>query len=284
MTANGQQLAPESAALLSDARAAALRYADSLPNFLCIEHVDRAADWNNTGAFTAVDTLDIQVGYVNGKERYQTLAHGKHSSSQSMETIAGAISEGEFGSALRWIFDPAANATFTAVGPERVGRFETTSFDYGIDQAHSRLEMRALGHRVMAAFHGRVYIDEASRSPVRLIIEGEPPADFRIRDPYVRIDYDWQRIGEQRYLVPVNAETQMTEPPQRPRKASSLWQSDRAIPAGSYESGDLRYFPGPPKPPPDTRYRNRIDFHSYRKFAAGSKITFDPPSDPEKKL
>ncbi len=278
-----QPLAPDAAALLSDARAAALRYSSWLPNLICVEHVNRTADWNNSGAFSPVDNLDVQVGYIGGKELYKTLAHGKHSSSQSMETIAGAISEGEFGSALRWIFDPAGNAIFTPSGTEKVNRFQTTAFDYRVDAPHSRLEMRALGHRAMVAFHGQVYIDEASRSAVRLVIEGEPPPDFRIHDAYVSIDYDWRRLAETRYLVPVHAEIRMTEPPPPTRKASPLWQSDRAVPPGSYEAQTLHRFSAPLDPIPDTRYRNLIDFRSYRKFTADSKIRFDQTADAEKK-
>lgn len=273
--ARAQSLTREQARIVEESRAVALNYSRWLPNLICTEHIRRYADWDSSGNWVAVDTLTVQVTYFQREESYKLIAHNNHSANQALENVAGAISKGEFGSMLRWIFDPSARASFEWKSQQVIRRHRTSVFAYRVDRSASRLELRALANSVIAGFHGVVCIDDATKLVLRLTEESDGPKDFPIRDSYVHIDYDWATIGGRRYLVPARAETGMTEaPPPDPMAAA---QRDRTNPPASCISCD------PPGRPlfrsqlQPTKYRNRLEFRGYRKFTVDSKLTFDTP-------
>ena len=279
--ARAQGLTGEQARIVEEARAVALNYSNWLPNLICTEHIQRSADWYGSGSWAAVDTITAQVTYFERHESYKVIARNNHAANQAIESVAGAISKGEFGSMLRWIFDPAAKASFEWKGRQAIRRQPVSVFAYRVEPATSRLELRALAKSAIAGFHGVVYIDDATKLVLRLTLESDGPKDFPIRDSYVHIDYDWATIAGSRYLVPSRAETGMTENrPPAPLAAAQVAaaQAGRTIAPGSCSSCDP---PGSPvfRSPPRqaVKYRNRLEFRGYRQFTTDSKLTFDPP-------
>src|SRR4051812_20818635 len=158
--APAQGLTAAQGRLLEEARAAALNYSKWLPNLICTEKIRRFADWDGSGNWVTVDTLTAQVTYFERAESYKVVARNSHPANQKLENVAGAISRGEFGSLLRWIFDPAAMASFEWKGQETIRRRKTWVFAYRVDRAGSRLELRALANSDVTGFHGTVYIDD----------------------------------------------------------------------------------------------------------------------------
>ena len=218
-----------------------------------------------------MDTLTAQVTYFGRKESYRVTARNSHSANQRLENLPGAVSKGEFGSTLRWIFEPEVQASFEWREAGSIHRRRTSRFAYRVERAQSRLELAALSRSVMAAFHGPVYIDDQTGMVLRLTLEAEVPEGFSIRKSGLEIDYGWTKISGHEYLAPVYAETRMTEDvraPEEPRPAVpvSIPRPVSCIPC------DVQVT----KPGPDavTRYRNRIDFRNYRKFTtASSRLT-----------
>ncbi len=283
--APAQTLTAEQSHMLEDSRQESLNYSKWLPDLICTESVRRDTDWGATGHWTFVDTLTAQVTYFARKESYKLTAHNQHSASQRFENLAGAISKGEFGSMLRWIFDPEARAAFEWKGTETIRRRPASIFAYRVEAANSRLELSALADSVFAGFHGLVSIDDETRLVLRLTAEPEAPENFPIRESFVSIDYDWKDIGGHRYLVPVRAETRMAErPPPMPPTATP---AAGGTGAPSIQCAGCRTSHGPilgtpisptgkkPLAESETKYRNRIEFTGYRKFTADSKLTFD---------
>ena len=59
----------------------------------------------------------------------------------------------------------------------------------------------------MAGFHGRIYVDRATRG-VRSVtmITDDVPDNFPIRKAAVRVDYEYVAINDHDYLLPVTAQ------------------------------------------------------------------------------
>jgi hypothetical protein len=248
-------LTPQQSRLVESARAAALQYSDWLPNLICTERVQRAIDWQGTGVWSRADDLTLEVTDSRRGESYKLLSRGGRPAALNTENLAGAVSKGEFGSALRWIFEPSAEASFEWIGRGRIRGQRVETFAYRVEAGNSRLQLRALTKAVVAGFHGRVSIDPATGRVLRLTVLSEGPADFPIEESYAEVDYDWAVIAGERYLVPVRAETRMNErlPPD---------------PRGQ-------------QPARVTKYRNRMEFRDYREFKSESTLTFES-SDPKK--
>jgi hypothetical protein len=149
------------------------------------------------------------------------------------------LSAGEFGSALRFIFDPASAAEFHAEVAEQVRNRPVVVFSYAVDVVHSHYALKASTRVILTPYHGRVYIDEVTGSILRLTMNADPPPDFPIQFTSTAVDYDFRKIGETDYLLPVHADVQASDPAK-----------------------------------PAVTYRNMVEFRDYRKFSANSKVTF----------
>jgi hypothetical protein len=249
--------------LLDETRQTALNYSKWLPDLLCTEVVHRQMEGASVGS------LKAQVTYFQRKESYKP----------PLDHLAGAVSQGEFGSLLRWIFEPDAKAEFERIGKDRVERRPVTVYRYRVPEANSRMELRALSHAAFVGFHGSIYVDDANAMVLRLTAESEPPAGFSITASYIEVEYDWAKIGGKEFLVPVRAETRMTERAVRPPLPPVKIKSKAPGSCIECEPPGVPDFKRDPVPgvETETHYRNRIEFRDYRKFTVDA--TFKPGTD-----
>lgn len=251
--------AEEQARYLDQARAAALGYADFLPDFLCSEVIHRSM--GDSGRWRSLDTLTLQLTYSNKKENYKVvLADGKPSD-EPYQSLLGATSGGEFGSDLRWIFEPSSAAVFHWEKASVIRKTPVSVYSYRIARAHSQY---AVGfgagvdaQAIRSGFHGSLYIANDTKMVLRLTLESDGiPADFPIRQTSTTVDYGFADVGGRQYLLPAQAETTM------------LYQPNR-----SAQREPIRVL----RP---TMWRNEVEFRSYRKFAVDSAVDFGGDGNP----
>ena len=238
---------------LEAARAWALRYSQTLPDFVCTEFVRRYQNW--TGTDFKVDTLTFRVSFYKQKEAYELAARNQNASHQSVESLNGSTTKGEFGSALRLIFDRGSAAVFERQKAERLQRRLLAVYGYTVRQENSHYRLEYGLSQILTAYHGRIYIDPSSGRVLRLTTEVDPPSNFPIRETATAIDYGFRAIGVEQYLLPVHAEVRMLELPSE-EKLSHLRGSDRDLARRG------------------TRYSNIVEFRDYRKFSTDSTLTF----------
>src|SRR4051794_40687621 len=97
--------------LLETARALALDYSRSLPNFICTEKVERSHLVKNQ--WVRLDRLAFQLDFVSQHENYTLPAVTTPPPAVTDDRRMGASSTGEFGSYLNLIFGPKSKAVFT---------------------------------------------------------------------------------------------------------------------------------------------------------------------------
>ena len=239
--------------MLKAARGWALRYSQTLPDFVCTEFIRRYQNW--TGTDFQLDTLTFLVSFYRQREAYEPVARNRRPSHQAVESLNGTISRGEFGSALQLVFDPESASVFELRKPERIQRRTVAVYGYAVRRENSHYELKYGLDRILTAYHGRVYIDPSTSRVLRLSMEVDPPPGFPIRETATAIDYDFRAIGGDRYLLPVRAEVRTFElPSEEALKRLSL--KDAAIARRG------------------VRYRNFLEFRNYRKFSTDSKLTF----------
>ena len=235
--------AEEQTRLIERARAMALEYTATLPNFLCTESVHRFTrskdkPWKATGAFT------MDVGYsMKGGESYKLLTIDGKPTRKSMKDIGGFRSDGEFGSLLREIFRPEASARFAFERWANLHGRRVAVFSFHVDRTNSHYTVAASTglfrtHRILTGMVGHVYVDPETAQTLRFG-DGDDglPSTFPIRKSYSVLDYDWAEIGGQRFLLPRRVDLRV----------------------------DAR----------DTRMRNVMEFGNYRKFSSDATVTFD---------
>lgn len=224
------------------ARAAALRYHDGLPDFLCTQTVRRYRDPRSKEEWRPLDVLTITVSYSAKGEEYKLVTLNGKPDRRSLDEVGGSWSEGEFGSLLHRVFLTESEAGFRWERWGMLRKRVVQVFSYRIATAHSHYavdyEFNGKPYHLNTAMRGRVYIDRETNRTLRITWEADGlPADSPIlRTPAV-LDYDYADIGGRRVLLPVRAESRIAT-----------------------VSGQTR---------------NMIEFRDYRKFTSETNVTFE---------
>jgi len=260
-------LTPESH-FLDQTRVAALNYSKWLPNLICNERIRRDSDWG-TGKMVPGDDLTVQVTYFNQRESYRVIARGRHKADGRLYLVPAAVSQGEFGSMLRWIFEPDAQAAFEWQGDSTVREHPVAVVAYRIAAGKSRLALQAYSVAAFVAFHGTLSIDPETHLVLSLTASAEGPEGFAVRKSDGQLDYEWKPIAGHDYLVPLRAEIAMTD---LFATNTALAQSGRIYSNESCIGCKAR--PRPKQVNITTQSLNHLEFSDYREFTANSKVTF----------
>jgi len=263
--ATTSSLTENQAAILDGARAYALAYTKKLPDFICTQVTDRTrmlvAGLGSAASSEIYKSanevhgsyarrIEEKLTYFNQQEHYEVVsidddkAHGaKHTD------FRGAISSGEFGSALNDIFDPRSMATFKFERMEDVRGRTAFVFSYQVPQeAGMRVNDGVFRTEIVAAYKGFVFVDGDTKEVMRITAHLDLPTYFSITQIERSVDYRPTSIAGKDYNLPFHAQLQMN-------------------------LGHLQY-------------ANDIHFKKYQKFAVESKIQFGnltdqpPPSAP----
>ena len=240
--APAQKPSPEEQRRTVDAaREIALDYTGALPDFICTEMVQRM-ETVASARNTTTDKLTIQLTYFGQKEKYKLIAINGTPATQSLESLAGLISGGEFGTALLRVFDPSSMAAFEWKRSSSIRQRRTAVYTYHVARPKSHY---VLGYRndagemvqATAGYHGEVDLDSETLEVLRVTtIADDIPKESRILESSVELDYDLADVAGRRYLLPARAD-------------STLARGFRTL-------------------------RNLVTFTGYRKFEAESTIDF----------
>lgn len=203
--------------LIADARARAIGYNESLPNFMCIEVTDRSFDSSGAGNWKHRDTIAELLRYRDKTETHTMLEINGQASNTDRDALLkqknSTLSGGEFGGVLKAVFDPSSKAEFKWKETDALGSGTVQVFDYHVLQAHSMYSVvGSNGQQLIVAFRGQVFIDPATRSVRRISLEAENlPKDFPTQASVMGVDYDYVAINGRDYLMPVSAEVRVRQ-------------------------------------------------------------------------
>jgi hypothetical protein len=157
-----------------------------------------------------------------------------------LEDIGGAWSTGEFGMMAADLFSPATAAEFTKGPSARVAGHDAVVYDFEVAREHSHWHIQAPSQSIVPAYKGSVWLAKDTAEVLRIEMQTYRMAkEFPLDKVESAVDYEYIRIGGQRFLLPVHAET-------------------LTCVRGTSDCS-----------------RNVIDFRNYRKYVGESTITFD---------
>ena len=228
--------------IIEEAREVALSYTKKLPDFICLQSTRRLVDRNGSGYFQQYGTLAERLSYFDQKEEYKIISvNGDPAAAQkSRESLGGAISSGEFGSMLREIFEPETEAEFHF---ERWGNWHghiCYVYNYHVAKSNSRwtIDWEHGAQTYRPAYSGLIYIERDAPVVIKVTLVSEGiPSSFPIQEAQSSLEYEYQEISGQQFLLPVRSEMTM-----RDSKAIS---------------------------------KNEVEFRNYRKYSADAVIKFD---------
>jgi hypothetical protein len=221
-----------------------------LPDFICVEQTRRYVDTTGREAWHATDIVTARLTYFNQKEDYKLVSlNDRVVTDTSYTGVGGALSMGDFGTTMREIFEPISNTRFEWERWTTLRHRRTHVYSYKVPLEYSKYSIHYAenpkdeGQTVVVGYHGSIFVDNDTHMIVRIIVEGDDiPASFPVRQVKETLDYDFTKIGDQEFLLPLVADVRM--------HSTRLWT------------------------------KNVKEFRLYRKFSADAVIKFDPDEMP----
>jgi hypothetical protein len=234
--------AAEQKKVLADATQHALNHEQNLPNFICTQITRRFEDFNGQGGWRPIDIIVERLTYFEHREDYKVVELNGRPADIAHHQLQGASSSGEFGSIMRAIFLPQTETEFTWQSWFTLRGRRTHVYAYRVLASKSNYHIQVPLQKLdlVTGYHGLIFIDNTRHMVQRVTLHAdEIPASFPIQDVSLALDYEYTRIGEADYLLPLQFEL-------RSREGRRLVKND-------------------------------VDYESYRKFTADSSIRFGPP-------
>ncbi|HXS77696.1 MAG TPA: hypothetical protein VN753_16055 [Terracidiphilus sp.] len=261
-----EKLPADQSQLLESIRVSALQYTKNLPNFICTQTTNRrVTDASGfpagmTGVSTSGrgvlgmpsgitsggnDTIEEHLTFYNQSEHYEVISvNGESISGRSHLEFAGAVSAGEFGSALENIFEPSTNTAFSWNQDSSIKGRRVHVLSFQVPKEHGNLVMYRRGdQQILVPYSGRVYIDAENMRTVRIVSDLDLPAGFPIKMARTTVAYRPMEIAGKSYNLPFESEVRLED--------------------GSH------------------LYVNEIEFRKYHKFSVQSTIHYDGDSQPQ---
>jgi hypothetical protein len=232
----------EQAKIIDEAREYVMNYTKNLPNFICVQVTRRSFDPKGGNNWYHGDTITTRLTYDGQKEDYQVILHNDQPvTNKSMEAFGGTTSAGEFGTMMKEIFEPESHARFSWDHWGTLRGRPTYVFAYDIEQQYSRYHILVEDQlNIVPAYRGLVYIDQDTKMVTKVTLDPyNLPEGFPVRESHQSLDYDFTKIADGEYLLPLKA----------------VLTTSRA----RYGS------------------KNETEFRLYRKFETGSTIKFETP-------
>ncbi len=210
---NLTEMAPPVDAHIQKAREAAESFTESLPDYVCRQQTARFQSTTHTVNWVPVDIVTAELVYEKGRESYRNIAiNGKQAKSQRMEEIPGATSTGEFGSVLEDLFSPATAADFRFRRNSKSGGRDAFLYDFAVDHDHSHWAIHAPSQSVLPAYRGSVWIDKETGRTLRIEMQTvHLPEEFPFDKIEMATDYEFIRISDRQFLLPVHSENLMCQ-------------------------------------------------------------------------
>ena len=183
----------------------------TIPNYTCLETIERAHRDPHSRAFKPVDTVRLEVSSVAGKELFAWPGshHFEDRDVTSMVT-SGAIGTGMFAMFSHKLF-VAGKGTFECLGAEKLAGQASIHCQFHLTSQDSGFEITTgTGSEVVAA-KGSFWFDPLSLDLMRLDVYGEAmPYSLRLEEAVFQTNYARTRIGAGAALLPKRTELTMT--------------------------------------------------------------------------
>ncbi len=178
---------------------------DNMPNFTCLQTVERYQRIPNSKREELIDVLRLEVAYVSNREMYAWPGSTHFEDRELREIVStGAFSTGGFALHARAIF-VGEGTSFTYKGEETIDNKPVWRYDYATPKVRSGYQIRNPVKSISAnvAYHGSIWADRRDSNLIRItIFTDEIPTEIEIESASDLLDYQPMKIGSIDALLP----------------------------------------------------------------------------------
>lgn len=184
-----------------------------LPNYTCVQTIERSRRLAQSRRFQLVDTLRLEVALVNGKELFSWPGAGKFEERELSDIVGGgaAIGNGNFALHARNIFMTNA-PEFTPMGEHELEGVRTIRFDYRVPMSRSSYRVRSGDASGIAGYRGSFWVNASTLDLIRLDVHvNEIPSQVPLSRVSDTMEYARVPIGESTFVLPRQSQLHMVD-------------------------------------------------------------------------
>jgi hypothetical protein len=213
-----------------------------VPNYTCLETIDRAKRTPPLRDFIPIDKTRLEVSVVGGKEMFaRPGAHSFDDKDVTSLVTEGLIGSGMFAGLARTLF-VKDKGTLRYKGKETLNGHASVRYSFRLTRQESGFNVEVNKRLEPLGFKGSFWFDPATLDLMRLEANADAlPVELNVEEASIRTFYARTHIGNSDALLPTGSELTVT-----------------------YLSG--------------ATYRDVIEFYGCHEFGSESRINFDAPS------
>lgn len=183
----------------------------SVPNYTCLETINRTRRAPPLREFLPIDTVRLQVSSVAGKEMFARAGAASFSDEDITSLVPGGlIGSGMFASLARSLF-VKGKGTLTHKGKENLAGHASVRYDFRLTREESGFKVQVYNNLQPLAFKGSFWFDPVSFDLLRLEAHADAlPVDLNVEDASIRTPYARTHIGNSDALLPKRSELTVT--------------------------------------------------------------------------
>jgi hypothetical protein len=194
---------PPEILLLSKIKRQARQDLKRIPNFTCLETIERTSRNSESKPFSPVDVILVEVAHAGDRELFAWPGASRFENPNLGNMVSsGLISNGEFVSHARSVF-LGDYGVVRYGGLEEVRGRPAARYDYETSAAFSGYTVHNAGREAVVGVKGSFWADSTNFGLLRLTaIATNIPAEVGIRRVFTGVDYSRNRIGTGDYMLP----------------------------------------------------------------------------------
>ena len=182
-----------------------------LPNYTCVQTVERSHRRSTTRKFDLMDTVRLEVALVEGKELFGWPGGDRIAESEISNLVKGTIGNGDFALLDKSIF-LTSSATFQYAGHARLGDKPALKFDYRVPLLSSGYHVKVPPQEAVVPYHGSFWVEPDTFDVLKLdLTVDDMPSYLGLAAATDSMEYAPVEIGGSKFLLPQSSELSMIE-------------------------------------------------------------------------
>jgi hypothetical protein len=183
-----------------------------LPNYTCLQTIDRSRRASAGLRWETVDRVRVEVALVDGKELFAWPGEGKFEDRDLSDMVmGGATSTGNFGLLSKAVFMTGA-PNFRFAGEKVLDGRRAYRWDYDVPLERSGYTLRNSRAEAVVAFHGSFWADAQTYDVLRLEATADSiPPRLEMVAASDAVDYQKVSVGAEDFLLPRLSELRITD-------------------------------------------------------------------------
>ncbi|MEZ5354414.1 MAG: hypothetical protein R2762_17395 [Bryobacteraceae bacterium] len=177
-----------------------------LPDYTCLQSIERSRRPSESVAYKAIDSIRVQVGLIGGSERYSWPDSRRFEDTELRNLVGkGVVSTGNFALHVQHVFlSPATQ--YSARGEAPANGRKGLRYDYELPVEHSRYMLRFPPNEEEVGVRGSFLLDAETLDLMHLeVIADEISPEMGVMAVTHSIDYARTPIGNGQFLLPGKA-------------------------------------------------------------------------------